>query len=186
MEAFVDRVIHSRALGKFVGDEENGLVFPVTSIKYILKHKKELMKRKNTVFMSEPYSPLLTKILVVLSNTNEFEIFIIKKRLCTSLSKNIEKLSVYEKPLVSAAKSTINEVMSMANNLLKPEPSILTEKEFAEIFKATCLTQNSDKIKEQVGKDQYEEFQSRKHFYMKRYKTTVGEKVTEVQKQLSG
>jgi len=110
-----------------------------------------------------------------------------QKKLCTKICNKLEKLNIDldEKLIVVTAKSAIAEVMQLAQQIIQPDQPVLTEQEFIKVYKAICLTQDAEKVKKLVGESLFMEFQSKKPFYIERYKSTFYDILSDVQKELS-
>jgi hypothetical protein len=112
----------------------------------------------------------------------------LKYKISNSIEKNLQRLDISlteEETLVVEAKTSIEEIMTLAKNVLKPENQQLTEKEFSDIYKSMCIYQDTEIIKNKFGETLYEEFSKNRRNYILKYKDSIGKILTEVQKELS-
>jgi hypothetical protein len=185
MESVLDDIIRENSLEELTVFSKTAKTFFVESLKQLIQNKFEVLKFKGQNLNSSPYDEFDTKLLVVVSNTNELEKYLFRKEILPLIDKRLQKLSLSfdDKTLVYDVRSTIDQVMEIAKDLFKEDVPRLTETEFSDIYKATCFTQDMDDIK--VDKTLYEEFRHRKQFYITKYKYLMPTILAEVQKELS-
>lgn len=196
MEHFINNVIQNFSLKTYVGNETSNYKINVEGFKTedFIRIKRNLVKYKSLQISSIPYSEFVSKLLVVLVNTNEFEKYLLKKNFTSLFTKALTKIDLSLAPILKLSsqkidipkvKSFIDDLTNSANNVFQPEADPLTETEFKLIFKTTCMSQNIDFIKSQVTEERYDEFSHKKLMYITKYKYLIPDIMTEVQKDLS-
>jgi hypothetical protein len=103
----------------------------------------------------------------------------------SNIRNNLNITLTREDVLVVEAKTTIEDVMNMSKNLIRPIVPQLTEKQFEEIYKAVCFTQDPERLKIKYGEDMYQEFFRNRQKYISDNRHLIGKILTEVQKELS-